>query len=126
MNKYCALTGVGLIPWGPLYRGALARPFGSPDTARSESTKKHPTFGGLSEADEAIIKRVEEISKKKGWAMSQVALAWIIQKDTIPIVGFSSVERMHQSIDVKGKELTEEEIKYLEEPYVPKKIVGHQ
>jgi len=125
MNKYCNLTGVGLIPWSPLYRGALARPVDAPATSRSETTRRNPMFGGQSDADKAIITRVEEIAKKKNWAMAQVALAWIIQKNTIPIVGFSSADRMMQSVEVKGKVLTDEEIKYLEEPYVPKSVVGH-
>jgi len=125
MNKYCALTGVGLIPWSPLYRGHLARPIDSDPTPRSEATRRHPTFGGQSDADKKIIQRVEELAKKKDWAMAQVALAWIIQKGTIPIVGFSSVDRMMQSVEVKGKVLSEEDIKYLEEPYVPKAVSGH-
>jgi len=82
-------------------------------------------FGGLSDADNKIITRVHELAEKKGWPMTQVALAWILQKNTIPIVGFSSVDRMDQAVGVKGKTLTEEEIKYLEMPYVPKAIVGH-
>jgi len=57
--------------------------------------------------------------------MSQVALAWIIQKGTIPIVGFSSVDRMMQAVEVKGKVLTDEEMKYLEEKYTAKNVVGH-
>jgi aryl-alcohol dehydrogenase-like predicted oxidoreductase len=125
MNKYCHQTGVGLIPWSPLYRGILARPSGAPATARSESVKSNPMFGGISAEDKAIVDRVEELAKKKGWAMAQVALAWIIQKDTIPIVGFSSADRMMQAVEVKGKTLTDEEIKYLEEPYKPKAISGH-
>jgi len=125
MNRYCHQTGVGLIPWSPLYRGFLARPINSDPTARSESTKRNPMFGGLGEADEAIIKRVEEVAKKKDWAMAQVALAWILQKGTIPIVGFSSVDRMMQAVEVKGKVLSDEEMKYLEEPYKPKNISGH-
>jgi aryl-alcohol dehydrogenase-like predicted oxidoreductase len=125
MNKYCHQTGVGLIPWSPLYRGYLARPLDSGPTTRSESTRRHPMFGGLAEADRAIISRVEELAKKKGWAMAQVSLAWIIQKGTIPIVGFSSVERMMQAVEVKGKELSDDELKYLEEPYVPKQVSGH-
>jgi aryl-alcohol dehydrogenase-like predicted oxidoreductase len=125
MNKYCKLTGVGLIPWSPLYRGALARPVGAAETSRSETMKSNPMFGGHSDADKKIIGRVEEVAKKKGWTMAQVSLAWIIQKGTIPIVGFSSIDRLNQSVGIKGKELTEEEIKYLEEPYVPKNIVGH-
>jgi len=125
MNKYCHLTGVGLIPWSPLNRGFLARPLKSEPTTRSESVKKSPMFGTLTEADEKIISRVEELAKKKEWAMSQVALAWIIQKNTIPIVGFSSVQRLKEAEEVKGKTLTDDEIKYLEEAYVPKSIIGH-
>jgi aryl-alcohol dehydrogenase-like predicted oxidoreductase len=125
MNKYCHLTGVGLIPWSPLYRGNLARPVDSGPTARSQTMSRNRMFTGMSDVDNAIISRVEELAKKKDWAMAQVALAWIIQKGTIPIVGFSSVDRMNQAIEVKGKTLTDEEIKYLEEPYTPKNIVGH-
>jgi len=120
MNRYCNATGVGLIPWSPLYRGHLARPVDSEATERSKTRAVT-----LSPADETIIGRVEEIAKKKDWAMAQVALAWIIQKNTIPIVGFSNVARLTQAVEVKGKELTDEEIKYLEEPYVPKAVVGH-
>ena len=125
MNKYCHETGVGLIPWAPLYRGYLARPSGSAETKRAESLKGNPMMGQFTEADVSIIKRVEELASKKGWKMSQVALAWIIQKNTIPIVGFSNLSRLDEAVEVRGKTLTEEEIKYLEEPYVPKPIVGH-
>lgn len=54
-----------------------------------------------------------------------VQQAWIIQKGTIPIVGFSNVNRLDEAVDVKGKTLTDEEMKYLEEPYQPRAIVGH-
>ena len=57
--------------------------------------------------------------------MSQVALAWINKRIASPIVGFSSVERMDEAIGSNGKTLTEEEEKYLEEPYQPKEIQGH-
>ncbi|KAJ9308947.1 hypothetical protein DTO217A2_1623 [Paecilomyces variotii] len=122
MIKYCHETGVGLIPWAPLYRGLLARPWQSVETTRSETT---PLVKDTTEADEKIVKRVQELADQKGWKMSHVALAWIIQKGTVPIVGFSSLSRLEEAVDVRGKTLTEEEIQYLEEPYVPKKIVGH-
>lgn len=51
--------------------------------------------------------------------------AWIIQRGTIPIVGFSNAARLDEAVDVKGKTLTDEEMKHLEEPYKPKAIVGH-
>jgi aryl-alcohol dehydrogenase-like predicted oxidoreductase len=57
--------------------------------------------------------------------MSQVALAWINKRIASPIIGFSSVERMDEAIEARGKVLTEEEEKYLEELYQPKAIVGH-
>ncbi len=80
----------------------------------------------VDDADTTIIKRVMELAEKKGWKMSQVALVWIIQKNTIPIVGFSNLGRLDEAVEVKGKSLTDEEMKYLEEPYVSKGIVGHQ
>ena len=123
MNKYCHETGVGLIPWAPLYRGFLARNPDSGSTTRSESAPQQ--FKELTKADEEIIKRVHELAGKKGWKMSQVALAWIIQRGTIPIVGFSNLQRLDEAVAVKGKELSDEEMKWLEEPYVPKAVVGH-
>jgi aryl-alcohol dehydrogenase-like predicted oxidoreductase len=57
--------------------------------------------------------------------MSQVALAWINKRISSPIIGFSSIERIDEAIEVRGKTLTAEEEKYLEELYVPKVISGH-
>ena len=125
MNPYCHETGVGLSPWAPLYRGLLARPLGTDATTREQSMQGNPMFAGVSKEDAEIIKRVQELADKKGWKMSQVALAWIIQKNTIPIVGFSNLGRLDEAVDVRGKSLTDEEMKYLEEPYKPKVIVGH-
>jgi len=125
MNRFCDATGVGLIPWAPLCRGHLARPpteYGT--TTRSEGEAKGGA-GGLGEPDTTIIKRVQELADKKGWKMSHVALAWINKRISSPIIGFSSVERMDEAIGVRGKTLTEEEEKYLEELYQPKAIVGH-
>lgn len=80
---------------------------------------------GSSEADKKTIGRVQEIAEKKGWKMSQVALAWINKRISSPIIGFSSVERLDEALEANGKELSEEEEKYLEELYVPRAIIGH-
>jgi aryl-alcohol dehydrogenase-like predicted oxidoreductase len=71
------------------------------------------------------IERVQELAKKHDWKMSHVALAWINKRVTSPIIGFSSVERMDEALEARGKTLTEEEEKYLEELYAPVPIVGH-
>lgn len=128
MNAYCHKTGVGLIPWAPLYRGHLARPLGSDSTTRNDTAKQQGTkmdAESMTTEDQEIVKRVQELADKKGWKMSHVALAWVLQKGANPIVGFSSVKRLDEAVDVKGKTLTDEEMKYLEEPYRPKNIVGH-
>jgi aryl-alcohol dehydrogenase-like predicted oxidoreductase len=57
--------------------------------------------------------------------MSTVALAWINKRVTSPIIGFSSEKRMDEALEARGKELSEEEEKYLEELYQPRKIQGH-
>ncbi|KAI5885107.1 Aldo/keto reductase [Schizophyllum commune H4-8] len=122
MIAYCKYHGIGIIPWQALGGGALARP---PNT-ETPRTKLVKAFGMGKDhpLDAEIIKRVEEIAKKRGWAMSQVALAWAQRTVTSPIVGFNSVERVGQAI-VDG-ELTDEEAKYLEEPYQPKPVRGHE
>ena len=127
MNRFCNDTGVGLIPWAPLCRGHLARPptdFGS--TARSKQEKEgSPGSHGTVEPDITIIKRVVELAEKHDWPMAHVALAWINKRVASPIIGFSSVQRIDEAIAAKGKELTPEEEKYLEELYQPKAIAGH-
>lgn len=65
------------------------------------------------------------MAKKHDWKMSQVALAWVNKKITSPIIGFSKIERMDEALEVRGKELTEEEEKYLEELYQPQAVRGH-
>jgi aryl-alcohol dehydrogenase-like predicted oxidoreductase len=72
-----------------------------------------------------MIERVEELAKKHGWSMSTVALAWINKRVTSPIIGFSSEKRMDEALEARGKELSEEEEKYLEELYQPRPIQGH-
>ncbi|KAL9635652.1 MAG: hypothetical protein Q9164_003318 [Protoblastenia rupestris] len=121
MNKFCLETGVGLIPWGPLSQGQLARPHD--ETGKTTRSSGKPP---LPEADVKIIGRVEELAKAKGWPMSHVALAWLAKKGvSSPIIGFSKVDRIDEAIELKGKELTDKEASFLEEEYVPKSIMGH-
>lgn len=107
------------MQWGPLAQGSLARPADQAGkTSRSEGKP------GPAEVDAAIISRVQELAEKKGWPMSHVALAWSNKRISSPIIGFSSVKRMDEAIEANGKELSEEEEKYLEELYQPKQVMG--
>ncbi|KAK7221249.1 hypothetical protein V2G26_009252 [Clonostachys chloroleuca] len=123
MIRFCKDTGVGIIPWAPMYSGRLARPVGYDASARSKMPSMfHP---GLTAADEDIIGRVEKVAEKKGWSMSQVALVWHKAKGSVPIVGLNSVARVDEMGELKGKVLTEEEVIFLEEPYVARGVAGH-
>ncbi|KAL1759878.1 NADP-dependent oxidoreductase domain-containing protein [Schizophyllum commune] len=121
MHAYCQYHDIGIIPWSPLAGGLLARPLNSEKTPRSKVFSL--AGSSLSQSDMETIKRVEEIAAKRGWKMSQVALAWAQRKVTSPIVGFNSISRVDEG--VVDSELTEDEIDYLEEPYQPKAVRGH-
>ncbi|KAI1800113.1 Aldo/keto reductase [Daldinia bambusicola] len=122
MNRFCKDTGVGIIPYSPNFGGKLARPLGQDDSARA---KMGNIMGqGLRPDEEEIIRRVEKLANEKGWNMSNVNLAWHNTKGTVPIVGFNSIARIDEACDSRGKTLTAEELKFLEEPYVPKPIFG--
>lgn len=114
---------VGAIPWSPLARGMLTRPI-QQQTKRTE-TDPWATIYKASDATEIIINRVEEIAKKRGISMAQVSVAYSMGKEGIsaPIVGTTSVANLNDLIGAIEVTLTEEEVKYLEEPYKPLPII---
>ncbi|KAI0355237.1 aryl-alcohol dehydrogenase [Trametes cingulata] len=118
------LFGVGSIPWSPLARGLLTRPLG----AESKRGNTDWFIGRYkNESTASIVSRVEEIAKKKGISMAQVAIAWVLSKPGVsaPIVGTTSLANLEDILAGVNVQLTEEEIKYLEEPYKPMAITGH-
>jgi versiconal hemiacetal acetate reductase len=128
MIPYCNHTGVGLIPWSPVARGALTRPYTSRDTIREKTDNYLKTLirSRDDKVDEEIINRVEEVAKKIGKSMAQVAIAWTLsKKDVCPIVGLNKPERIDEAIEAINIKLDEEDIKYLEEAYQPKKRQGY-
>ncbi len=131
MLPYCRDTGIGIIPWSPIARGALARPFDSRSTTREKSDRMLATMirGKETEIDKTVIGRVEELAKKKGVSMATIATAWCLSKENVnPIIGLSSKERIDQAVQsVKFASevgLTKEDIEYLEERYMPKAVQG--
>ncbi|KAL6308610.1 Aldo/keto reductase [Sparassis latifolia] len=122
---FSIMFGVGAIPWSPLARGLLTRPVGEQTRrAQTDRYQKHYTDNP---GTVDIINRVDELAKKKGISMAQVAIAWSLSKPgvTAPIVGTTSLENLKDIIGAVHVQLTEDEIKYLEEPYRPLAIDGH-
>jgi 1-deoxyxylulose-5-phosphate synthase len=123
MLGVCADQGIGVIPWSPLARGRLARPWDEV-TARSETDE----FGRVlyQPEDRAIVDRVGEVADDRDVSMAQVATAWILSKPvvTAPIIGATKPHHLDDAIAAVDLALTAEEIARLEAPYVPHRVAG--
>jgi aryl-alcohol dehydrogenase-like predicted oxidoreductase len=129
MLPLCEKDGVGVLPWSPLARGYLTRPHEDIDaTARGESEEhmyRHPyREGGGREVNE----RVGELAEERGVSMAQIALAWLFHKDWVdaPIVGTTSVEHLEEAVAALDVSLSGADLEYLEEPYEPVPVSGHE
>ncbi|CAD6575868.1 MAG: hypothetical protein ASARMPRED_007491 [Alectoria sarmentosa] len=128
MLPFCRASGVGCIPWSPVARGVLTRPWGDRSTKREETDNflKSLIRSKETEIDKNIVNRLEEVAKKRGVGMAQVAIAWSIKQEGVnPIVGLGSKERIDQAVEAVKFKLSDEEAKYLEEPYMPKVVQGY-
>jgi aryl-alcohol dehydrogenase (NADP+) len=126
MLPLCRDQGIGVIPWSPLARGRLARPADA-KTERSESDRfGQYLYRKTVEADTQVIERVGAIAATRGVSRGQVALAWLLAKPgvTAPIVGATKIEQLNESIAAIDLELTGDEIRQLEEPYIPHPVAG--
>lgn len=126
MLPLCKAEGIGVIPWSPLARGRLARPWGSV-TNRSEKD----VFGGrlyerTAEADRKVVERVGEVAARLGVPRAQLALAWVLRKPevTAPIIGATRPEHLQDAVAALSVKLTEADAAALEEPYIPHAVAG--
>ena len=125
MIPYCKATGVGLIPWSPIARGALARAYDDRESLREKTDQRVNMRARSSAADRMIIERVEGVAKKHKVSMAAVATSWCIRSGDCPIIGLSSIERIDETVrNVKFK-LDDEDANLLEEPYQPKGPEGY-
>jgi 1-deoxyxylulose-5-phosphate synthase len=138
MLPLCVSEGIGIIPWSPLARGFLAgnrKPGDNPkkagatanaETARAASDE-FAHFLYYADQDFQIVERVSAVAKKHGKPNAQVALAWLLAKPgiTAPIVGASKPGHLEDAVAALSLKLDAEDIKTLEEPYKPKRVMGH-
>lgn len=124
MVKLCYEDNIALTPYSSLASGRLSRRLNETSKRLEEDEFAKTKYDLTKNQDEKIIKRVEELADKHNVSMSEISLAWLLTKVTSPIVGATKphhVETAVKSVDLK---LTPDEIKYLEELYVPHKLVG--
>jgi aryl-alcohol dehydrogenase-like predicted oxidoreductase len=128
MMDLCVAEGVGVLPWSPLARGRLARPWdqkGSTERAGSDEFGK-TLYAGTEEADRAVVDRLGEVAGARGVPRAQVALAWLLGKPAVtsPIVGATKPHHLEDAVAALALELSPDEMGRLEEPYVPHPVLG--
>jgi len=133
MLPLCQEERIGVTPYSPLASGRLTRDWSPESTLRSETdqiakSKYDSTSAAVANADRQIVERVAEIAVKHAVPHTHIALAWLLQKKPVvaPIIGATKVSHLEEAIGALSVKLTAEEVAYLEEPYVPHAVVGHQ
>lgn len=129
MLPLCRAEGVAVIPYSPLARGFVAgnrKREGGGETVRSQTDP----FGKndfYTSQDFDIVDRITEVARGRGISNAQVAMAWILGKPgiTSPILGANKTKYIDEAISALGIQLTADEVKRLEEPYRPRKVMGH-
>jgi aryl-alcohol dehydrogenase-like predicted oxidoreductase len=127
MIPLCQSEGIGVIPWSPLARGRLARPWQSEPTKRYETDQFGKSMYSLTEeADRKVVDRLGQVAEQRVVPRAQLALAWLLSKPAIasPIVGATKPSHLQDAVAALALRLTPEEIASLEEPYIPHPVLG--
>ena len=128
MLPLCRAEKIGVIPYSPLASGRLTREIAE-STQRSQTDQiAKMKYDATTQTDQQVIARVAELAQKHGVPRVHIALAWLLQKEpvTAPIIGATKISHLEDAVGAFAVKLSQEEVVYLEEPYVPHTIVGHQ
>ena len=126
MIPLCKDEKIALTPYSPLASGRLTRNL-SETTKRSETDQIAVSkYGSTEEADRLVIERLAAVAERRGIPRLHIALAWLLQKEpvTIPIIGATKLSHLEDAVPALSVKLEPEEIAFLEEPYVPHKVIG--
>ena len=124
MAKLCAQDNIAMTPYSALAGGRLAKRPGETSRRLTEDSYAKSKYDATAEQDRAVILRVEELAEKHGASMTEVSLAWLLTKVTSPVVGATKLHHVEGAVKAVALELGDEELAYLEEPYVPHALVG--
>jgi aryl-alcohol dehydrogenase (NADP+) len=124
MLPLCASEDIGVIPWSPLARGRLTRPWDA-ETARTETDEFGTTL--YRDEDAQIVTRTLEVAERLGVPPAQVGLAWLLSNPavTAPIVGVTKPRHLVDAVAAVDLDLSDEDVAALEEPYRPHPVAGH-
>ena len=124
MARLCAEDNIAMTPYSALAGGRLSKHPGETSKRLEADSYARLKYDATAEQDAAIISRVEQVAQKRGVSMTEVSLAWLLSKVTAPVVGATRLSHVEGAARAVNLTLTPEERAYLEEPYVPHKLVG--
>ena len=124
MAPFCAEENIAMTPYSALAGGRLSKHPGETSKRLLEDSYAKSKYDATAQQDGVIISRVAQLAEKRGVTMTEIALAWLLTKVTAPVVGATKLHHMEGAAKAVELALSEEETAYLEEPYVPHKLVG--
>lgn len=128
MLPLCREEKIGVIPYSPLAAGRLTRDWAPDSSLRAQTDQiAISKYGSTDETDRCVVERVAELAVKHGVSRTQIALAWLLQKQpvTAPIIGATKVSHLEEAVGALPVALTPEDVTFLEEPYIPHRVIGH-
>ena len=124
MAKLCAEDNIAMTPYSALAGGRLSKHPGETSKRLQEDDYARLKYDSTAEQDEIIIRRVAKLADRRGVTMTEISLAWLLTKVTAPVVGATKRHHVEGAASAVDLALTEEEISWLEEAYVPHRLVG--
>ena len=124
MVPLCEEDNIALTPYSALAGGRLSKRPGETSKRLEEDNVARMKYDAAAAQDSVIINRVAELADRYGVTMTQVALAWLLQKITAPVVGATKLHHIEGAVAALDFHLTEDDMNYLEEMYTPHKLVG--
>ena len=124
MVPFCADQNIAMTPYSALAGGRLSRRPGETSKRLEEDKYAKFKYDATAEQDGKIIRRVADLADKRGVSMTEISLAWLLTKVAAPVVGATKYSHVDGAVKAVELELSQDEIAYLEEPYVPHALVG--
>lgn len=124
MAKLCAQDNIAMTPYSALAGGRLSKRPGETSKRLEEDSYAKLKYDATAEQDGEIIRRVAELADKHSVTMTEISLAWLLNKVTAPVVGATKLHHIEGAVKAVDLALTAEELAWLEEPYVPHALVG--
>jgi aldo/keto reductase len=124
MAPYCAEENIAMTPYSALAGGRLSKHPGETSKRLQEDEYAKLKYDGSAEQDKLIVERVAVLADKYGVTMTEISLAWLLTKVTSPVVGATKLSHIEGAANAVNIALDESEMEYLEEPYVPHRLVG--